>query len=330
MKKIAIYICALALVASCKDEQPTPIENNDQPVEVVKPTRVSPAFNGDSAYAYVAKQCSFGYRNPGSKGHEACAKWMLNELKKYTPDAMIYPAQVKTFDGKTFTAKNIIASFNKENPKRILLAAHWDGRPFADQDNANQDKPIEAANDGASGVGVLLEIARQLSLKNNSVGVDIILFDLEDYGQPQDSKYPTMEDSYCLGSQAWAKKPHVANYKAYMGILLDMVGASGAKFAQEGTSLQQAPNEVTKVWDIANNIGYANFVYFKKSPIIDDHYYVNKYLNIPMVDIIEFDGNTPSGFSKTWHTHNDVLSNISKETLTSVGQTVMEVIYTEK
>ncbi|MBI3235727.1 MAG: M28 family peptidase [Bacteroidetes bacterium] len=330
MKKLTSILALALLIASCKDEKPPQTDVKTDVKEATKPTLISPDFNEDSAYRYIEHQVAFGFRNPGSIGHAHCAEWLLSQLKRFTPDAQIYTSPVKAFDGKTFTAKNIIASFNKNNPKRILLAAHWDSRPFADQDQTGQDKPIVAANDGGSGVGVLLEIARQMSLKPTDVGIDIILFDIEDYGQPQGSKFPDMEDSYCLGSQAWAKKPHVANYKAYMGILLDMVGAPGAKFAQEGTSLEQATPEVTKIWETANRIGFPNFVYYKKSPIIDDHYYVNKYLHIPMVDIIEYDATTPSGFSKTWHTHNDVIENISKETLNSVGQTVMEVIYYEK
>lgn len=292
-------------------------------------TKVSPDFNQDSAFSYVERQCQFGPRNPGSPGHAACANWMLQKLKQYCPNAKILSYEVTTFDGKKFTAQNILASFLPEKKRRILLAAHWDSRPFADQGQTDQDKPIEAANDGGSGVGVLIEIARQLQLKQPDIGVDILLFDMEDYGQPQNSKFPEMADSYCLGSQAWAKNPHVAGYSPYMGILLDMVGAPGAKFAQEGTSLNQAPHTVQKIWETANKLGYPNFIYYQKDPIIDDHYYVNKYLKIPMADIIEYDPSMPAGFSKTWHTHGDVLSNISKETLKSVGQTVMEIIYTE-
>lgn len=330
MNKILLIAMPFFFLVSCKDTDPTIKSDVTIVPEAKKPSFISPDFNEDSAFTYVEKQCSYGPRTPGSKSHLKCAEWMLAELKKYTSDAIIYPATVKTFDGKTFTAKNIVASFNKKNTRRIMLSAHWDSRPFADQDNQGIDQPIDGANDGGSGVGVLLEIARQMSLKMPNIGVDIILFDIEDYGQPQDSKLPNMEDSYCTGSQAWAKKPHVENYKPYMGILLDMVGAPGAKFAQEGTSLEQATPEVNKIWEVANRIGFANFVYYQKSPIIDDHYYVNKYLHIPMVDIIEYDASTPSGFSKTWHTHGDVMNNISRETLNTVGQTVMEVIYTEK
>lgn len=329
MKPIRLVWVIAMLASACgPGETPGKQEQTEPPVHPAY-SKVSPEFNQDSAFSFVAQQCQFGPRNPGSKGHQACADWMLQKLKQYCPEAKVLPYKVKTFDGNTYTAKNILASFNPDKKRRILLAAHWDSRPFADQGSSDQDKPIEAANDGGSGVGVLIEIARQLQLKEPEVGVDIILFDLEDYGQPQDSKFPEMADSYCLGSQAWAQNPHIQGYSPYMGILLDMVGAPGAKFAQEGTSLNQAPNTVQKIWETANKLGFPNFIYYQKAPIIDDHYYIHKYLKIPMADIIEYDPSMPAGFSKTWHTHGDVLANISKESLKSVGQTVMEIIYTE-
>jgi hypothetical protein len=213
-----------------------------------------------------------------------------------------------------------------------MLCAHWDTRPFADQDTEDTNKAIDGANDGASGVGVLLEIARQFSLKKPNIGVDIILFDAEDYGQPAVSDYPRMEHSYCLGSQYWATHLHKSNYFAKYGILLDMVGGKNAVFTQELASLSFAPKVLNKVWNTAAELGYGNFFQFKKTNlIIDDHLYINNLAQgrVPTIDIIEYNEVTESHFYEHWHTHKDKLENIDKNTLKAVGQTVLQVVYNE-
>jgi hypothetical protein len=335
--KQCIYLAGwvfLFTVLGCKSTpKETPSAPQPAPTEpaVVEIKKVSPNFNEDSAYLFVKEQVAFGPRVPGTAAHKLCADYLYTNLKKYAHAVVYNSGPVKTFDGKIYTTKNIIASFNPKVSKRVILCAHWDSRPFADHDIQQKDKPIDGANDGASGVGVLMEIARHLKNYPPTVGVDIILFDLEDYGQPEDSKFPPMEDSYCLGSQYWSKHLHAPSYHADFGILLDMVGAAGAQFAQEGTSLQHSQDIVRKVWDIGNQLGYPNFSYYQKSPIIDDHYYITPATGIPVVDIIEYNPDAPSRtFSKTWHTHADNMQVISKETLKSVGQTVMEVVWKEK
>jgi Zn-dependent M28 family amino/carboxypeptidase len=232
-----------------------------------------------------------------------------------------------TFDGTKINCKNIIGSFNPENPKRIILAAHWDSRPFADNDPnpANKDKAIDGANDGASGVGILLEIARQLKEKNLEVGIDIIFFDAEDWGPHSGQK--ESGDWWCLGSQHWAKNPHVDNYKAEFGILLDMVGAPNAKFYQEYYSTYYASHIVKKVWSKAFQLGYKEyFVNTAGNPITDDHYYINTIAKIPMVNIVHQEHNSNTGFTSTWHTLQDNISNIDRHTLYVVGTTVLSVI----
>jgi Zn-dependent M28 family amino/carboxypeptidase len=205
----------------------------------------------------------------------------------------------------------------------VLLCAHWDTRPFADQDIKDQDKPILGANDGASGVGVLLEIAAVLKKQPVEIGVDIVLFDAEDWGDNSGA----VENSYCLGSQFWAKNPHVPSYKADFGILLDMVGAPNAVFGFEGYSLAEAQTYLSMVWSSANNAGYSGyFKNFERGYVTDDHVYVMKHLKIPMIDIIDCDLNTSSHFGKYWHTHADNMNAIDKNTLKAVGQTLLDVI----
>ena len=289
-----------------------------------------PTFNSDSAYGFVAKQVSFGPRVISSKGWEDCAIWLEKKFKTYTPTVIVQEAPVTTYDGKNHTLKNIIASFSTEKNNRVALFAHWDSRHIADHDTENQNKPILGANDGGSGVGVLIEIARQFSIKNPNIGVDIILFDAEDYGQPENSGFPIMQDSWCLGSQYWSNNPHKANYFAQYGILLDMVGAKDATFRHEQISTYYGSNILQKVWRKASRLGFGNhFVFENANQILDDHYYVNTITGIPTIDIIEYNPATESNFNQHWHTHKDDMDNIDKNTLNAVGQTLLEVIYRE-
>ena len=289
-----------------------------------------PIFNADSAYSFVEKQVSFGSRVISSKGWENCSIWLEKKLKSYTPDVIVQEAPITTYDGKKHTLNNIIASFSVEKNNRVALFAHWDSRHIADHDTENQNKPILGANDGGSGVGVLIELARQFSIKNPKIGVDIILFDAEDYGQPENSQFPIMEDSWCLGSQYWGKNLHKENYFARYGILLDMVGAKDATFRHEQISSYYAPNILQKVWRKANQLGFSNYFVFKDAKqIIDDHYYINQLTGIPTIDIIEYDPATKTNFNQHWHTHKDDMNNIDRTTLNAVGKTLIEVIYTE-
>ena len=319
---IFLLLCCLLFACSTEPEQQTK--------EVPKAKIEVPIFNPDSAYHFVEKQVSFGPRVISSTPWKNCAIWLEKKFKTYTPNVIVQEAPITTYDGKKHTLKNIIASFSPEKNNRIALFAHWDSRHIADHDTKNQDAPILGANDGGSGVGVLLELARQFSIKNPTIGVDIILFDAEDYGQPEDSKFPIMQDSWCLGSQHWSKNPHKPNYYARYGILLDMVGAKNATFRKEEISSYYAPNILEKVWRKANQLGYGNhFVFENAKQIVDDHLYVNQITGIPTIDIIEYDPATESNFNKHWHTHKDDMDNIDKNTLNAVGQTLLEVIYNE-
>lgn len=324
---ISVIILLLTILSSCNSGSKS---NDPKPVESV--TIESPIFDGDSAFSYVSTQCSFGPRVSGTKAHDDCSKWIIEKLTSYTKNVVSQPFKARLWNGKGVNGKNIIASYNPENKSRIFLAAHWDSRPYADHDAdvKNHNTPIDGANDGASGVGVLIEVARQLSIKKPNIGVDIVLFDLEDWGEPQDTQ-SDQEDNWCLGSQYWAKTPHIQGYRARFGILLDMVGAPNAEFAKEGTSMYYAPDIMNKVWSIAYQLGYSNyFVERNTNGITDDHLYINKIMSIPTIDIIQHEPNTQTGFNKHWHTLNDNISNISKETLSVVGKVCLAVIYQEK
>lgn len=287
-----------------------------------------PQFDADSAYKYIQAQVDFGPRTPNSKGHVACGEYLANTLAAHGAKVTNQYADLLAFDGTLLKARNIIGSYKPESKKRIALFAHWDTRPWADNDpdEKNHKTPILGANDGASGVGVLLEVARLINQQQPELGIDLIFFDAEDWGSSD------VNDSWCLGSQYWARNPHVANYNARYGILLDMVGGKDATFYKEAYSENYAPDVNKKVWKRANQLGYGRyFVDQKSGGTTDDHLYVNQIAQIKSIDIVP---NHPeceaSAFGPTWHTVNDNMDNIDRSTLKAVGQTVLKVIYNEK
>ena len=326
LKKIALISLVLLSITSCDNKQNS--KPASQPAPQVKQV-VIPKFNADSAYNYVKKQLDFGPRVPESPAHAQCAEWFVNFFNDKADTVYVQNFRTRLYNGKGIDGKNIIAAFNPEAKKRIMLAAHWDSRPFADHDpdKNNWNTPIDGANDGASGVGVLMEIARVLKDNPLNIGVDIILFDLEDYGAPYFLNLMTNND-WALGSQYWAKNPHIYNYRAYFGILLDMVGAPNPKFPKEYYSQQFAPALSNDVWRVARELGYDE--YFSNElghPINDDHIYVNAIARIPMIDIIHLENNSESSFYPYWHTVKDNIEQIDAKTLGMVGDVVVNVIY---
>jgi glutaminyl-peptide cyclotransferase len=284
-----------------------------------------PSFNADSAYTSVSKQVAMGPRTPGSAAQKKCADWMWQQLGMVCDTVYVQDTHVTGGDGKSLPCYNVIGVINPHAAHRILLLTHWDSRPWADQDTKDKDKPIIAADDGGSGVGVLLEVARVIKAKglNKDLGIDILFTDVEDYGRSEWG-----EDSYCLGTQYWARHPHVAGYRADYGILLDMVGAHGAQFPLEGSSAQFAPDVQQRVWQAASTAGYSSYFPFTSSvDITDDHVPVNRIAGIKTIDIINLTPDMQHPFAPHWHTHMDEMNIIDKATLKAVGQTLLQVIY---
>ena len=314
-------IVFILFFTACNNE---PKLTSEKPITNTLSQQATPIFNSDTAYEFIKNQVDFGPRVPGTSAHAKCADYLVLKLKSYGMETIVQRGTVQTFDKNQFVLKNIIASFKPDAQSRILLCAHWDTRPFADSDTKDKDKPIDGANDGASGVGIALEVARQLNISSPNIGVDIIFFDIEDYGTSGNN------ESWCLGSQFWSKNIHKTNYYANFGILLDMVAGANATFPKEFKSVENASAAVDKIWKTANDLGFGNYFLSQTKDFvgIDDHIYVSR-AGIPCVDIIEYNQLT-GGFGSYHHTHQDNMSLVDKNTLNAVGQTLLEVIYKEK
>lgn len=325
----AIVIAIVAAVALPKEESLVPEE-----AAMESPQPTGPSFNADTAYVFCAKQCDFGPRTMNSDSHDRCAKWIEQKFNEYGMAVQLQRADLKGWDGTMLRSTNIIARHNPQAERRVLLCAHWDSRPWADNDpdEANHRKPVMAANDGASGVAVMLEVARLLSTDTTgmSIGIDFVCFDAEDWGTPQWAETDDDTDTWALGAQHFAGNMPLSPKPIY-GILLDMVGGEGARFYQEGFSLKHASKIVRRFWKAARKAGYASI--FPKEQggyVTDDHVPLNERADIPTIDIIPYHPDCPqSSFGPTWHTVSDDMSHIDRSTLKAVGQSVVQMLWDE-
>lgn len=287
--------------------------------------RNAPLFSADSAYHFIEDQVSAGPRVPGSEGHAEVKKFISKKLQVYAGKSNVYSQNFQRIVyGDTLSLTNFISSFGINHSDRIVLAAHWDTRPMAEKDPDDKDSPIPGADDGGSGVGVLLELARIFKDNPVPIGVDIIFFDGEDYGKPSDLEF------YFLGSREWGSNPPVPGYNPRFGILLDMVGGEDAIFPKEGYSMQYAPSLVNEIWSVADKKGYGDlFADRRGAPISDDHIIVHRLTGIPMINIIHHRVSEEGKviFPEYWHTQRDDLNIISKSTLQAVGDVLLELIY---
>ena len=321
MKRIITLLSLLLLVACNRNQQPASATDIDYAAVA------APEFCADSAYRYVAEQLAFGFRSPGSKGHELCAQYLIHKMSAWCDTVMPQHFTATLWNGDTYKGTNIICSLSPEKEARVLLGAHWDSRLWADHDpdEANHRKPIMGANDGASGVGTLMEMARAMSQQRPEVGVDIIFFDMEDQGIPEwAGSYKN--DTWCLGSQHWAQQPHRPFYQARYGVLLDMVGTASPRYTKEEFSRHYAPGVVDKLWKAAAQMGLGHvFVNESTDPILDDHLYVNRLASIPMADIVQ--NSEECSFFPYWHTVKDDLDCISKEAMKQTADVLLKVLY---
>lgn len=305
------------------------------------PTEVRCTFSADSAYTYIEQQVAFGARVPGSEAHTACGDWLCAKLAQYGVQVQNQYGSMTNYAGKTQPLRNIVAFFEGNTQSAILLCAHWDCRPWSDEEELYENRfvPVLGANDGASGVGVILEIVRQLAIRKAKgefvPSVQVVFFDCEDMGTPNHYTGTQRDNTWCLGSQYWAKEyklsthdSQLSTFNCQYGILLDMVGDPSATFPREYFSMKYAANYVEQVWRTASRLGYGRYFVQQSTyyPITDDHQYVNMIAGIPCLDIIDYKPNTETGFATWWHTQQDDMRNINKQTLQAVGETVLTVI----
>lgn len=318
MQKTALILTSILALTACAGKKTEVAASDDVAPEVVV------NFDADSAYSYVERQVAFGPRVPNTEAHRRCGEWLASELRRRGADVTEQRADFTAFDGTVLKAVNILGRFNTESPDRLLLLAHWDCRPWADQDPNpdNRKKPVDGANDGASGVGVLLEIARQLSEKAPGKGVDILFVDAEDWGTEGS------EDSWALGARYFMEHPPVEGYLPDEAILLDMVGGKDAVFCREYFSEQAAPRLAQSLWGIAASRGYGDLFLNKLGGAVTDDHVQLIEKGVPAVDIIEYHPEQESGFNPHWHTVSDNMENIDRATLKAVGETVMQYLIT--
>ena len=324
MIKYVLSIVAVMVLTACGT---TKKSQSDEQQEV------SIQFSADSAYAFCAAQCSYGPRTMNSEAHEKCGLWIAEKFRQYGCDVELQKADLKGYDGTILKSTNIIAKSQKQTAgPRILICAHWDSRPWADNDpdSTNWRKPVMAANDGASGVAVMLEVARLLQENDSAnMAVDFICFDAEDWGIPQ-WENDGDADSWALGAQYWAEHCPKAIANSYQyGILLDMVGGQSARFYREYFSMKYARNIVEKVWQAAQAAGYGSYFSAEEDGgVTDDHMPLNEKAGIPCIDIINhYPDCEQSNFGPTWHTISDDMQHIDKNTLQAVGQTLIQLIF---
>ena len=318
MKMTLLYMVLAALMTACGST------GSSTTIEATSDTTAATAavgraqFNGDAAYELTRQQCDFGPRVPATSAHAKCADWLIATLKTSCDTVILQTGTVQTATQGALGIKNIIGIINPDASQRLLLLAHWDTRPWADNDPdpANHKRPVLGANDGASGVGVLLQLAQQLKAEGTTLGIDIVLVDAEDMGESDN------EESWGLGTQYWAAHPHVQGYKPLFGILLDMVGAPDATFSREYYSMQYASGVVDLVWSLAAGSHFKNV---QGGAVTDDHVFINR-AGIPCVDIIDMRSDSDTGFCPEWHTIDDTMPHISAATLGEVGQTLLNVI----
>lgn len=331
-------VIGLSTIVGCSGRSDASGGTDTGVTEVAEAVSV-PTFSGDSAMSAARRQVTFGPRVPGTAAHRACADWLSATLSRYgavVVDTIVTARNPVT--GAAVPVRNIMASFAPEKTSRVMLLAHYDTRPWADEDPdaGVHNIPIDGANDGASGVAVALEVARLVGQKAPAIGVDILLVDQEDSGtSPDEGMDPDLaaryEMTWCIGSRAWAEARRDAAHPRY-AILLDMVGGRNAVFAREFFSNRYAGHIVDLVWREAARAGYGDrFINSVGGGINDDHISLLN-IGIPTIDIIDIGNpdNNGGGFNATWHTLDDNIENLDPETMRIVGDVVTRVIYNEK
>ena len=286
----------------------------------------APYFDGQKAFRYLEAQVAMGPRYFGSPGHKALQDTLATFLGARAQELKIHETSMDhPYSGGTLDIVNFLARFNTHQTQRILILAHYDTRAFADQDpvEANRNLPILGANDGASGVAILMVLADMLATDAPDIGVDLLFVDAEDVGRSGDLA------NFALGSKMFVKDMNrlFGGVRPRYAVLLDMVGDKELSLPIEQYSWRGAQQLVRRVWDIAAELGYSQFKFEHGPEIYDDHLPFME-AGIPAIDIIDFD--YPDRSNKYWHTLEDTADKCSPESLEAVGTVVAALIYGER
>lgn len=305
MKKL--YLITILILLGCSSKS-------------INELNISHSFDGNRAYSYIIEQCDLGPRSPGLEGHQNFEKYLLGFFEKLNME--VRTQNFKYFNlllNQEMNGKNFYVSLNPEISRRILLGAHWDTRSFADEeiDEAKRKQPVLGANDGASGVAVLMEIANILS-NSSTVGVDLVFFDAEDVGIKGES------ETFAEGSKYFSKNMPL-KIKPEKAIIVDMVGDKRLNLPIERYSFQKNKKFVLELWGLAERLGLKAFSKMIKYEIYDDHIPLNDLAQIPAVDIIDFD--YPNEFYNYWHTTEDTPDKCSPQSLAQVGVLLLNYIH---
>ncbi|MBI90267.1 MAG: hypothetical protein CMG60_09310 [Candidatus Marinimicrobia bacterium] len=279
-----------------------------------------PKFDEDNAFQYLIKQCDFGPRNPGSEGYYKCLDFMLQKLEETADDVIIQPFSYREKRNKIrYELQNVIARYNPDSEFQTIISCHWDTRPWADEEELREDRnqPIIGANDGASGVAVLLELAKIMGKQPPPIGVNLVFFDGEDMGIPGEN------ETYCQGSRFFAKNLPIP--KPNEAINLDMVADKQLHLPVEKYSLEFHPELVRYLWSRADDMGLKAFDITPQHAIYDDHVPLYQIAGIPSIDLIDF--KYPNSYANFWHTMDDLPEHCSAKSLGQVGRLMIDYIY---
>lgn len=295
-----IALAALSLLAACR-EAPRPRE-----------------FDGASAFHYIETQVGFGPRVPNTEPHTRMAAWLDSMLRTRSDTLVVQRWDHVTAKGDTLHLTNFLARFNPAAPKRLLFLAHWDSRPTADSPkSADKTKPVLGANDGGSGVALLLGVADALKKAPTTLGVDLLFDDGEDYGDFEKTPMDVL-----IGARYYGAHQPPGPQPLY-AVLWDLVADRDLQIYQEGNSLVGAPEVVERVWETARELGYAGrFVASPRHTLIDDHLELQK-VGIRAIDVVDFD-------YSWWHTPFDTIDKVSAASLQIVGDVAMALVRKEE
>jgi glutaminyl-peptide cyclotransferase len=274
-------------------------------------------FDGQAAFGYIEKQVGFGPRIPGTRAHEQMATWLDSLLRQRADTVVVQSWNHVTVKGDTLPLRNFLARFNPSAQKRILLMAHWDSRPTADSPQSRDStKPVLGANDGGSGVALLLGVADVLKRIPPALGVDLLFADGEDYGD-----FIKTPDDVLIGSRYYGAH-QLAGPKPLYAVLFDLIADKDLQIYQEGNSLVGAPEVVELVWDTAKDLGYGGyFIASPKYTLIDDHLELQK-AGIRAIDVVDFD-------YPAWHTQYDTIDKVSAASLQVAGDVATALVRRE-